>query len=74
VSVGQLRDVLEQRLSEVQSLYDQQMTQLSLDARMVSVDNDDRSSSSFVQLFARKFIFETNDSFTKCKTIANLKQ
>jgi len=36
LTVVQLRDVLEQRLSDVQSLYDQQMSQLSADAKLVS--------------------------------------
>jgi len=35
-SCTQLRDVLEQRLSEVQSQYEQQMSQLGSEAKLVS--------------------------------------
>jgi len=43
--VVQLRDVLEQRLSEVQSQHDQQLAQLSSDAKLVS-NNQPRSFST----------------------------
>jgi len=36
VCVGQLRDVLEQRLSEVQMQHDQQVAQLVNEAKLVS--------------------------------------